>query len=242
MAATNTNDTQKDEHRRLFDERMAIAVSTKRDNSPYLSQEEYATIRDAVAGWETLSKEERKALGTRAYSWLKKYAVVGAGDSGVLIYAEDVAGDGADVDGEEADGAGGGGGDNPNALDTAKVVSHAGRMFDDLYAIHVEGGHCKSRTFENRLKMRFGKSIPRFAVRLPQFALATPGFTRWVDPFCRMGVRFAEWSRSFCRMVYCAPILQNDRRPYPFCRTDATILQNGTAILQNGRTILWMLP
>ena len=48
MAATNTNDTQKDEHRRLFDERMAIAVSTKRDNSPYLSQEEYATIRDAM--------------------------------------------------------------------------------------------------------------------------------------------------------------------------------------------------
>ena len=30
MATTNTNDTQKDEHRRLFDEKMAIEVSTKR--------------------------------------------------------------------------------------------------------------------------------------------------------------------------------------------------------------------
>ena len=38
------------EHRRLFDEKMAIVVSTKRDNSPYLTEEEYTTIRDVVAG------------------------------------------------------------------------------------------------------------------------------------------------------------------------------------------------
>ena len=56
MATTNTNDAQKDEHRRLFDEKMAIEVRTKRDNSPYLTEEEYTTIRDAVAGWESFSR------------------------------------------------------------------------------------------------------------------------------------------------------------------------------------------
>jgi len=51
-------------------------------------------------------------------------------------------------------------------LDTALTVSHEGRVFEDLLAVHAEGGHCKSRTFYERGKSKFGKSIPEKLVLL----------------------------------------------------------------------------
>jgi len=164
-----TNDNQKEEQRRIFDERMGEALKEKRGNTTYMTEIEHDDIREVVGRWETLTKEERRQLGTKSYSWLKKYAVVGVGSGAFLIYKDD---DGADDDGageggEGGEDAGGTEGAGVQALDTSKVVSHGGRMFDDLHSTHIAGGHCKARTFEMRLKAKFGKSIPRFAVRQP---------------------------------------------------------------------------
>ena len=160
-----TNMTQKEEHRRIYEEKMNEALNGKGVNTTYLNEDEYVIIRDTVASWSSLSTAEKKELGTKGYHWSKRYAVVGAGVDAVLIFSDSVGTTNPDPAGDP-------GGISPAAaeavedagLDTAKVVSHEGRMFNDLYSVHVGGGHCKARTFEYRLKVKFGKSIPRFAV------------------------------------------------------------------------------
>ena len=83
---------------------------------------------------------------SQVYAWAKKYELVSFKDSKVLIFKN-----GADGDGDTL------------ALDQAQVVSHHGRVFADLLKIHVDGGHCKAKTFLQRIVIAHGKSIPRWA-------------------------------------------------------------------------------
>jgi hypothetical protein len=87
MATTATDIQKKTEHRRLFEERLAAELEAKKYNSPYLGEEEYDKVKSVVGSWDTLSKEEKKALGSKAYAWKSKYAVVGDGENALLIYA-----------------------------------------------------------------------------------------------------------------------------------------------------------
>jgi hypothetical protein len=203
MATTATDIQKKTEHRRLFEERLAAELEAKKYNSPYLGEEEYDKVKSVVGSWDTLSKEEKKALGSKAYAWKSKYAVVGDGENALLIYAS--SGAAGDDDKEEQDNAAGAQAPmaaSGAALDQAVMVSHGGRMFEDLFAVHEAGGHCKARTFEARLKAKFGKSIPRWVVRLPA-ALCLVSSRHFGRPFCRMGAHSAEWychSAEWARM------------------------------------------
>ena len=85
-------------------------------------------------------------MHSQVYAWAKKYELVSLKDSKVLIFK-----DGADGDNDTV------------ALDRAQVVSHHGRVFADLLKIHVDGGHCKNKTFLQRIVIAHGKSIPRWA-------------------------------------------------------------------------------
>ena len=95
----------------------------------------------------------------RLYAWAKKYELVAFKDSKVLIFK----------DGAEGD-------DDALALDRAQVVSHHGRVFEDLLKIHVDGGHCKAKTFLQRIVIAHGKSIPRWAAEA--FVNCCPGCVR----------------------------------------------------------------
>ena len=98
----------------------------------------------------SLTREMKRRLcrkcTPRLYAWAKKYELVAFKDSKVLIFK----------DGAEGD-------DDALALDRAQVVSHHGRVFEDLLKIHVDGGHCKAKTFLQRIVIAHGKSIPRWA-------------------------------------------------------------------------------
>jgi hypothetical protein len=79
------------------------------------------------------------------YSWDKKYELMQFPDApNILVFKH---GPGA-------------------ALDTAVIVSHHGRVFDDLLLIHIDGGHCKARTFHDHVRRKYGKSVPRWVVEL----------------------------------------------------------------------------
>ena len=78
-------------------------------------------------------------------AWAKKYELVTFKGSKALIFKE-----GADGDNDTL------------ALDRAQVVSHHGRVFEDLLKIHIDGGHCKAKTFLARIKIAHGKSILRW--------------------------------------------------------------------------------
>lgn len=97
-----------------------------------------------VGGVE-LGKAVQK-VHSQVYAWAKKYELVTFKGSNILIFKG-----GADGDSETL------------ALDQAQVVSHHGRVFEDLLKIHIDGGHCKAKTFLARIKIAHGKSIPRWA-------------------------------------------------------------------------------
>ena len=111
----------------------------------------------------SLTREMKRRLcrkcTPRLYAWAKKYELVAFKDSKVLIFK----------DGAEGD-------DDALALDRAQVVSHHGRVFEDLLKIHVDGGHCKAKTFLQRIVIAHGKSIPRWAAEA--FVNCCPGCVR----------------------------------------------------------------
>ena len=86
------------EHRRIFNERLAETLDDpeRRMNSPFLNTEQYDAILATVRDWGALTREERKALGSKAYAWVKKYTVITAGGETQLVFAKDkAAADGA---------------------------------------------------------------------------------------------------------------------------------------------------
>ena len=62
------------------------------------------------------------------------------------------------------------------ALDTTVLVSHQGRAFDDLRAVHLAGGHCKSYAFREAVKKKYGKSLPQWVQEI--FLALCPTCTR----------------------------------------------------------------
>ena len=104
------------------------------------------------------------ASGTRVGH--KKYALFGTGSATVLIYNSDAQKQDVEAAGTEDDVGQDGVAAPVEALDKTVVVSHSGRVFEDLHAIHINGGHCKARTFLNRVKAQFGKSVPERLVQL----------------------------------------------------------------------------
>ena len=84
------------------------------------------------------------------------------------------------------------------ALDKTVVVSHSGRVFEDLHAVHINGGHCKARTFLNRVKAQFGKSVPEF-LNLPsdlQIRLVRRTVPTRAERICRLCFRICRFDSS----------------------------------------------
>ena len=80
------------------------------------------------------------------YAWARKYNLVNFSGHKLLVFKDEAAED------EE---------DEPT-LDQSKIVSHQGRVFEDLHKIHIAGGHCKAKTFVTRISTAHGKSVPRW--------------------------------------------------------------------------------
>ena len=95
-------------------------------------------------------KELKKQDGYKqADIWCKEYDVMKFGDSITLVYKKEAAEDGT-----------------LPALDSYQQVSHYGRLYDDLFAIHRAGNdHPKGRTFADRVRGKHGKCIPRSACK-----------------------------------------------------------------------------
>lgn len=133
-----------------------------------------------------MDKKLRRQKWSQCHAWDKKYQLFGTGESAVLIYKEGqegstkkAAAEAAAVTNAETAAAA----EAPKALDQAVLVSHAGRVFEDLYTIHIDGGHCKAKTFRARVKANFGKSIPEKLLVL--FVECCPQCTLCV---CRRGL------------------------------------------------------
>ena len=153
------DDAARAEHKRLFDAQVLKRMSGVKEKSQFLSQATHSTIVTCMQTWNSLEPKAKKtgSHGGHAYNWAKKYAVVISGEQPVLVFKPEV------PVGEEA---AGGTPELNTALDQLKLVSHQGSAFDDLYAVHVAGVHCKARAFQNRVSAKFGKSIPGWAVLL----------------------------------------------------------------------------
>ena len=153
------DDAARAEHKRLFDAQVLKRMSGVKEKSQFLSQATHSTIVTCMETWNSLEPKAKKtgSHGGHAYNWAKKYAVVISGEQPVLVFKPEV------PVGEEA---AGGTPELNTALDQLKLVSHQGSAFDDLYAVHVAGVHCKARAFQNRVSAKFGKSIPGWAVLL----------------------------------------------------------------------------
>jgi hypothetical protein len=157
MAAAG-DDASKAEHRRLFSEKMMNKLSDMRDQterSQFLSEEKFGEITECVEKWPTLTPQERKeSQWTQGYAWAKKYSVIIVGESNVLVFNEKEAGKATD-DGAQLP-------PLQPALDQATQVTHQGKVFEDLLAVHVSGGHCKAKAFRDGVKKNFGKSVPQW--------------------------------------------------------------------------------
>lgn len=137
-----------------------------------LDEEEYNLICKTLEGWDYLhpaDRSERNKVvgGNKPYRWAQKFAVrVEEGPSGSTAWIllrkpkERAAAK------EDAPAAAEGVGPAPavveaQALDAFTQVLHTGNMYEALLEVHIGGGHCKSRTLENRIKAKFDR-IPRW--------------------------------------------------------------------------------
>ena len=140
-------------------------------NSAFLSELEYNVMLDTAVRWPFLTGAQKNERGKHAYSSMKKYEAVTVAGETVLIFRERDADDGAAATSEGA---------VALPLDQAVLVSHRGRVFDDLCRIHLEGGHCKAKTFAARVKVKHGKEhsavdhrlVPNRVLRLHRQAAA----------------------------------------------------------------------
>ena len=145
--------------KRVFLEKMneKLAQQKSDERSQFLPSEKYDQVCGALAGWNEKDGTEKKATQKdypQVYAWARKYELVSISGSDVLVFKSK----------EEEDAA--------TALDQAVKVSHQGRVFEDLHKIHLDGGHCKSRTFAGRVAAAHGKSIPGWVLDL--FVLCCP--------------------------------------------------------------------
>ena len=149
--ATAQSMAENAEQKRLFTEALQQQCGDEdKARSQFLTErkfEEVCAVLEAFYGErDAFNKKAVQEGHSQVYAWAKKYELVTFKGSKILIFKG-----GADGDGETM------------ALDQAEVVSHHSRVFDDLLKIHIDGGHCKAKTFSARIKIAHGKSIPRWA-------------------------------------------------------------------------------
>ena len=138
----------------LFNERLKETLSSFKpeafDRSQFLTREKYEEVVAALevsanAAANAFKLKEVQKEYPRVYYWNKKYTLLRFPDGANILTFKD----------------------NPReALDATMVVSHQGRVFDDLLALHIAGGHCKARTFYDRSTTKHGQSIPRWVTNL----------------------------------------------------------------------------
>uniref|UniRef100_A0A7S4BF11 Integrase zinc-binding domain-containing protein n=1 Tax=Chrysotila carterae TaxID=13221 RepID=A0A7S4BF11_CHRCT len=134
------------EHRLLFQRKLSEMLQGKSGMNTTLVME---VIRLVLTQWESRSGAEWKELyGTRPWKWRKKYRLVSVAGREVLAYAS------------------GGDAGSDAGLDSLSLVTTDERIFDDIYPIHVEGGHRKARTFYMAVHNRFGGGVPRWVCDL----------------------------------------------------------------------------
>ena len=106
----------------------------------FLRKSKHKEIVECLAEWESRSdnKKERLLKFPQGYAWRNKYALFGPDDSAVLIFNPEFVGRGKQKEALPTDAAAPAA---AQALDEAQVVSHEGRVFEDLLKIHLEGGH-----------------------------------------------------------------------------------------------------
>ena len=139
------------EQKRLFTAALQKQCGDEdKERSQFLTERKYEEVCAVLEQFsEARDASEKKAVQkvhSQVYAWAKKYELVTFKGSKILIFKGVADGDGDTL-----------------ALDQAQVVSHHGRVFEDLLKIHIDGGHCKAKTFLARIKIAHGKSIPRWA-------------------------------------------------------------------------------
>ena len=135
-----------EEHRRLFMIEID-AYTAERDTgrSQFLTPQHHANICTACRAvqWE---QQVPGSLRSRPgfwqiHDWIKKYELLRVGDEEVLVFKAEPG----------------------TPLDQRKLVTHAGRCFDDLLPLHVGvGGHSKDKALKHAVVARFGKSVPQW--------------------------------------------------------------------------------
>ena len=116
------------------------------DRSAFLTEEKYEQFIACLQQSKVLDKRALREKWSQCYAWSNKYALFGDGAAAILIHNR--------VAEKESAAATVGG-----ARDNIVYVSHAGRVFEDLHAIHVYGDHAKPRPFLHMVRAKFGKSI-----------------------------------------------------------------------------------
>ena len=173
--ATAEDDDILREQKGLFAQEVMERFKMMKDDterSQFLTEEKFGDIAECVSKWHTLSPEEKKvSKWSQGYAWARKYALISAGGSDVLVFKEPPkkknGGETESV--EEAPAA-------PPALDQTVLVSHQGRVFNDLRDVHIEGGHCKGMAFRTAMDLKFGKSVPHWVLSI--FLRTCPTCTR----------------------------------------------------------------
>lgn len=170
--------------RELFEKRFAEKVATvKGANTIVLTKEEYMEICRALHGWDKLSKQERSARnhavgGNKAYRWAKRFLVRAEIDEDGEVTEYTLLEPVVDKPESTADGEGQDGGEastaaarqppvqGPKPLDQAyRIVLHQENMYPQLVGVHEAGGHCKARSFDNKVKAKYSR-IPRWVLEL----------------------------------------------------------------------------
>ena len=181
----------KEEFRSLFDAALREKANKLSGNSVILTEAE--TKKIAAAFVASTDKEGKKAqhkeLGSKLYSWLKKYDVVQTPSSehAILVFKAD------EGEGEAAQPAGAEG-TAPQAqaaLDSVKPVSYLEKFFDHLLVVHEESGHAKAKTFANKLQDKYGSSIPGWVVRSATAACSRDLHMLLLSPILQIG-----WAES----------------------------------------------
>jgi len=142
--------------REAFDADLSRYVAGINSSTPIVTTDTYAEIVEALAnpvsssdaiGSEIKAAKARRdqeackiaaAKRSRVNRWKKTYTLL----DDVLVFKEDTE-------------------------DGAKVVSHTGRMFEDLVKCHdMESAHAGRHATEVKVRLKHGRSIPRHAVVL----------------------------------------------------------------------------
>ena len=111
-----------------------------KDRSQYLTEDKYNEIVSCLAEFSTLTSKDKKVKYPQGHAWNKKYKLLSVANSRVLILNPEFKGRKAGAGENEEGGEGASG-----ALDQSVVISHAGRVFEDLLKIHVAGGTANRR-------------------------------------------------------------------------------------------------